>query len=81
MILKLKKENVHRLMKILFSAVILQLLYISLCLWAHNCGVPSPEAFPPLYKVPEMLQCAAASAVLTLAGGFLLEFAEELCER
>lgn len=75
----IKIENRRRLMKLLFSAVVLQLLYISICLGANLCGTPG--AYPPLYKIPEMLCCAAASATAALAGGFLMEFTEELCAR
>lgn len=75
-----KTENRRRLMKLMFSAVILQLLYISLCLEANVCA-SADGSFPPLAKVPEMLICAAASATAALGGGFFLEFARELCER
>lgn len=79
--MKLRKETVHRMMKLSFSAVILQLLYISLCISAHAAGGDAAELFPPLHKVPEMLEYASASCALTVIGGFVLEFADKLLER
>lgn len=49
-----------------FSVVLLQLLYIAL----HLTG--SGES--ALYAVPEMLEYCAASASLTFAGAYILEY-------
>ena len=56
----------------MFSAVLLYLFYIILRLESGDI---------PLFLLPQILQNASAAAVLTLAGGFLFEFLEELTER
>ncbi len=76
----IKQENVNRLMKVFFSAVIIQLLYISLCLWHYRYGTPA-DITVPLHKIPEMLEYAAASCAISTAGGFILTFADELLTR
>lgn len=73
--MKLNDENICRLMKILFSTVILQLLYISLVL-NGNGGDNLPYEL-----IPKALESCAASASLTVAGGFVLYFADMFIER
>lgn len=62
-------------MKLAFSVVILELLYISLCVEAY-CTGGAVEAFPLLSAVPEMLENVAASTVLILGGAFFLGWAK-----
>lgn len=52
--------------KLSFSIVLLQLLYISLCL----TGCVGTE----LYAVPEMLEYCAASTAVIFAGAYILEY-------
>ena len=52
--------------KLCFSLVLLQLFYVALCL-----GGDTDTAF---YAVPEMLEYCAASASLTVAGAYILEY-------
>lgn len=52
--------------KLCFSFIFLQLLYVSLCL--------TGEVGTALYTVPEMLEYCAASASLTFAGAYILEY-------
>lgn len=63
---KISRGTVQRGMKLCFSAVLMQLLYISLCLGG--------QTRTPVRAVPEMLECAAASAALIFAGAYLLEY-------
>ena len=74
--MKLKDENICRLMKILFSTVILQLLYISLVLSGDG-----GESLLSYELIPQALESCAASAALTVAGGFVLYFADMFIER
>lgn len=53
-------------MKLCFCAVIMQLLYISLCASGDIAGAWS--------AVPEMLEYAAASCAVTVAGAYILEY-------
>lgn len=52
--------------KLSFSFVLLQLLYVSLCLTGDM-----PTA---LYAVPEMLEYCAASAAVIFGGAYILEY-------
>ena len=62
----ISRETVQRGVKLCFSAVLMQLLYISLCLGG--------QTRTPVRAVPEMLEYAAASAALIFAGAYLLEY-------
>ena len=63
--MKLTYNLVENMMKLFFSAVIFQLLFISL-------GADSGSF--SAYFVRTMLEYSAASAVVTLGGGLLLEY-------
>lgn len=52
--------------KLCFSLVLLQLLYVSFCL--------TGDMTTPLYAVPEMLEYCAASASVIFAGAYILEY-------
>lgn len=52
--------------KLCFSLILLQLLYVSLCV--------TGDVDTALYTVPEMLEYCAASASLTFAGAYILEY-------
>ena len=62
----ISRETVQRGVKLCFSTVLMQLFYISLCLGG--------QTRTPMRAVPEMLECAAASAALIFAGAYLLEY-------
>ena len=72
----LTQKTVITVMKLCFSAVILQLLYISVCISAYVTDpVAASETFPLYSQIPEMLEYAAASATATLGGGLAMEYA------
>ena len=79
--MKLNKLYILQLMKIFFSAIFAELLYASLCLWAHTEGVRYAGVFVSVFRIPEILEYCSASAALTLAGGFVLMFCDEISER
>lgn len=64
--IKISHGAVHRGVKLCFSAVLMQLLYISLSLGGLTAT--------PMRAVPEMLECVAASAALIFAGAYILEY-------
>lgn len=76
-----KVENRLRLIKLLFSGVIILLLYIAICLYHHTVGTPAPENIPPLYMLPRMLETASAATALCVGAGMTFELLEMLIAR
>ena len=66
--MKLTEQKILVLLKLCFSAVILQLLGICLAL---GDGVQADY----IMQIPEMLEYAAMATVVTLGGGLALEYA------
>lgn len=73
--MQLTQKKITVLLKLCFSAVILQLFLI--CLAAGNAVNDSQSLAGSAYitQIPEMLEYAAMSAVITLGGGLALEYA------
>lgn len=66
--MKLTEQKIVVLLKLCFSAVILQLFLICLSL-------TDPVQSDYITQIPEMLEYAAMAAVVTLGGGLALEYA------
>ena len=66
--MKLTEQKIVVLLKLCFSAVILQLALICLAL-------TDPIQSEYITQIPEMLEYAAMATVITLGGGLALEYA------
>lgn len=66
--MKLTHRLILVLLKLCFSAVLMQLFFICLAL-------TGPAQSDYIMQIPEMLEYAAMSAVITLGGGLALEYA------
>ncbi len=66
--MKLTEQKIVVLLKLCFSAVILQLALICLVL-------TDPVQSEYITQIPEMLEYAAMATVITLGGGLALEYA------
>ena len=66
--MKLTEQKIVVLLKLCFSAVILQLALICLTL-------TDPIQSEYITQIPEMLEYAAMATVITLGGGLALEYA------
>lgn len=73
--MQLTHNKILVLLKLCFSAVLVQLFII--CLALGGPGTQPNSLTDPAYiiQIPEMLEYAALSAVITLGGGLALEYA------
>jgi len=73
--MQLTQNKIQVLMKLCFSAVLVQLFFI--CLAVGDTANETLSLTTPAYiiQIPEMLEYAALSAVITLGGGLALEYA------